>query len=170
VLLTGLVAVDGLWLDGFGERRNRVDDAVGLYLLIGDEAGEPESQEAGSRVPREQEGADEHQRRAEDAARDDVGDLLVHVLGARRAPPAESDDGKARARDHDSRAVQPVFAPIGFAGDRATVETVIEDVGLRPIYLGEDQEALVDALFQIWISLALKQGRGRRLAFRLIDH
>lgn len=54
--------------------------------------------------------------------------------------------------------------------DRATVETVIEDVGLRPIYLGEDQEALVDALFQIWISLALKQGRGRRLAFRLIDH
>ena len=54
--------------------------------------------------------------------------------------------------------------------DRATVETVIEGVGLRPIYLGEDQEVLVDALFQIWIALALKQGRGRRLAFRLIDH
>jgi 8-hydroxy-5-deazaflavin:NADPH oxidoreductase len=54
--------------------------------------------------------------------------------------------------------------------DRATVETVITDVGLRPIYLGENQEALVDALFQIWIALALKQGRGRRLALRLIDH
>ena len=54
--------------------------------------------------------------------------------------------------------------------DRATVETVIADVGLRPIYLGEDQESLVDALFQIWIALALKQGRGRRLALRLIDH
>jgi predicted dinucleotide-binding enzyme len=54
--------------------------------------------------------------------------------------------------------------------DRGTVETVITDVGLRPIYLGEDQETLVDALFQIWITLALKQGRGRRLALRLIDH
>jgi hypothetical protein len=54
--------------------------------------------------------------------------------------------------------------------DRATVETVIADVGLRPIYLGEDQESLVDALFEIWIALAVKQGRGRRLALRLIDH
>jgi predicted dinucleotide-binding enzyme len=54
--------------------------------------------------------------------------------------------------------------------DRATVEAVIQGVGLRPEYLGEDQEALVDALFQIWIALALKQGHGRRLALRLIDH
>ncbi len=54
--------------------------------------------------------------------------------------------------------------------DRASVETVIEDVGLRPVYLGEDQEALVDALFQIWIALAITQGRGRRLSLRLIDH
>ena len=54
--------------------------------------------------------------------------------------------------------------------DRATVETIIEGVGLRPIYLGEDQEALVDALFQVWIALAIKQGRGRRLALRLVDH
>ncbi len=54
--------------------------------------------------------------------------------------------------------------------DRATVETVIAAVGLRPIFLGADQEALVDALFQIWVTLAMKQGRGRRLALRLIDH
>jgi len=54
--------------------------------------------------------------------------------------------------------------------DRLTVESVITDVGLRPIYLGEDQETLVDALFRIWIALALEQGRGRRLALRLIDH
>ena len=56
------------------------------------------------------------------------------------------------------------------AGDRAVTETVFEGVGLRPIYLGEDEEGLVDALFQIWIALAMKQGRGRRLALRLIDH
>jgi 8-hydroxy-5-deazaflavin:NADPH oxidoreductase len=54
--------------------------------------------------------------------------------------------------------------------DRETVARVIEDVGLRPVYLGEDQEALVDALFQIWVTLAMKQGRGRRLALRVIDH
>ncbi len=54
--------------------------------------------------------------------------------------------------------------------DRATLETIIGDVGLRPMYLGADQEALVDALFQIWITLAIQQGRGRRLALRVIDH
>jgi 8-hydroxy-5-deazaflavin:NADPH oxidoreductase len=54
--------------------------------------------------------------------------------------------------------------------DRTIVERIITDVGLRPIYLGDNQETLVDALFQIWIALAIKQGRGRRLALRVIDH
>lgn len=53
--------------------------------------------------------------------------------------------------------------------DRGTVETVIHDIGLRPIYLGKNQEHLVDALFQMWIALALGQGRGRRLALRLMQ-
>jgi len=52
--------------------------------------------------------------------------------------------------------------------DRATVESVIEGVGLRPVYLGADQEELADALFRVWMTLAV--GRGRRLAFRLLDH
>jgi predicted dinucleotide-binding enzyme len=54
-------------------------------------------------------------------------------------------------------------------GDRPIMETIIEGVGLRPVYVGEDQEAIVDALFQLWIALALKQGRGRRLALRLLE-
>jgi predicted dinucleotide-binding enzyme len=66
----------------------------------------------------------------------------------------------------DGRADMFFSAP---AGDRATVETVIEGVGLRPVYVGEDQEAIIDALFQLWIALALKQGRGRRLALRLLE-
>ncbi len=57
-------------------------------------------------------------------------------------------------------------APVG---DRDTVETVIEAVGLRPIYVGEDQEAIIDALFQLWVALAMRQGRGRRLALRLLE-
>jgi predicted dinucleotide-binding enzyme len=53
--------------------------------------------------------------------------------------------------------------------DRSTTEAVIQAVGLRPIYVGENQEVLIDALFQVWIALAVKQGRGRRLALRLIE-
>jgi len=53
--------------------------------------------------------------------------------------------------------------------DRCTTEAVIQAVGLRPIYVGENQEVLIDALFQVWIALAVKQGRGRRLALRLIE-
>lgn len=71
---------------------------------------------------------------------------------------------------------QPVFADgpadMFFSApeaDRATVEAVIEGVGLRPIYVGADQEGLIDSLFQLWIALAIKQGRGRRLALRLLQ-
>ena len=53
--------------------------------------------------------------------------------------------------------------------DRSDVETIIEGVGLRPVYVGEDQEALIDDLFQLWVTLAVKQGRGRRLALRLLE-
>lgn len=50
--------------------------------------------------------------------------------------------------------------------DSSLTEAVIQAVGLRPIYVGEDQEALIDALFLVWIALAIEQGRGRRLAMR----
>jgi predicted dinucleotide-binding enzyme len=70
----------------------------------------------------------------------------------------------------------PVFpdgrADMFFSGpenDRTTVETIIEGVGLRPIFVGADQEELIDALFQLWVALAMKQGRGRRLALRLLE-
>ena len=54
-------------------------------------------------------------------------------------------------------------------GDRSVVETVIEGVGLHPVYVGEDEEELIDCLFRLWIALAIKQGRGRRLAFRILE-
>jgi 8-hydroxy-5-deazaflavin:NADPH oxidoreductase len=64
-------------------------------------------------------------------------------------------------------------ADLFFSGpeeDRVPVEEVVAGVGLRPVYLGPDQEDLVDCLFRVWIALAIGQGRGRRLAFRLLDH
>jgi len=66
----------------------------------------------------------------------------------------------------DGRADMFFSAP---AADRATVEQVIEGVGLRPVYVGEDQEAIIDALFRLWIALAIQQGRGRRLALHLLE-
>jgi hypothetical protein len=53
--------------------------------------------------------------------------------------------------------------------DRTNVETVIEGVGLRPVYVGPDTEEIIDALFRLWIALAMTQGRGRRLALRLLE-
>lgn len=53
--------------------------------------------------------------------------------------------------------------------DRAAVEQIVGDVGLRPIYVGADGEDLLDALFHLWIALAVGQKRGRRLAFRVLQ-
>ena len=99
------------------------------------------------------------------------------VVNSRAALPSSIRYARAFNTLGGENMADPVFADgpadMFFSApeaDRATVETVIAGVGLHPIYLGEDQESLVDALFEIWIALAVKQGRGRRLALRLIDH
>jgi predicted dinucleotide-binding enzyme len=66
----------------------------------------------------------------------------------------------------DGRADMFFSAP---EADRQTVETVVEAVGLGPVYVGADQEQLVDGLFRLWVTLAMAQGRGRRLALRLLQ-
>lgn len=52
--------------------------------------------------------------------------------------------------------------------DRATVESLIEAVGLRPMYLGDNQQDTVDGVLRLWFALAVGQGHGRRLAFRTL--
>lgn len=66
----------------------------------------------------------------------------------------------------DGRADMFFSAP---EADQETVAAIVEAVGLRPVYVGADREALIDALFQLWIALAVGQGRGRRLALRLLE-
>lgn len=98
------------------------------------------------------------------------------VSNSRAALPATVRYARAFNTLGGENMADPVF-PDGRAdmffsapeSDRSTVEEVISGVGLGPVYLGEDQEELVDALFQIWIELAMKQGRGRRLALRLLE-
>ncbi len=53
---------------------------------------------------------------------------------------------------------------------RPEIESLISDVGFRPVFVGDGPDAMVavDALTTLWFSLAFGQGRGRRLAFRLL--
>jgi 8-hydroxy-5-deazaflavin:NADPH oxidoreductase len=98
------------------------------------------------------------------------------VANARSALPKSVRYARAFNTLGGENLANPVFpdgrADLFFSapqGDRATVESLIEGVGLRPIYVGADTEDLVDALFRLWIQLAIKQGRGRHLAIRLLE-
>ena len=52
---------------------------------------------------------------------------------------------------------------------RAVAEQLIEDVGLRPMRLGDvDQMGLVDSVASLWFALALGQRKGRQLAFKVL--
>ena len=52
---------------------------------------------------------------------------------------------------------------------RAAVEQLISDVGLRPMYLGGvEQVDIVDSVVRLWFALAVGQGKGRHLAFKVL--
>ncbi len=107
---------------------------------------------------------------------DATNQMGANVANARASLPSSVRYARAFNTLGWENLADPVFADgradmffSSLEDDRPTVEEVIEGVGLRPVYVGEDQEALVDALFQLWIALAIKLGRGRRLAFRLLE-
>jgi predicted dinucleotide-binding enzyme len=52
--------------------------------------------------------------------------------------------------------------------DRAVVETLIRAVGLRPVFVGEGQQDVVDGVLRLWFALAVGQGHGRHLGFRML--
>jgi predicted dinucleotide-binding enzyme len=52
---------------------------------------------------------------------------------------------------------------------QTTVEQMISDVGLRPIYLGgSERMGLLDSVAALWFALALGQKKGRHLAFKVL--
>jgi predicted dinucleotide-binding enzyme len=54
-------------------------------------------------------------------------------------------------------------------GAAQLVEQLIADVGFRPIRVGGLEELpTVDGLLQLWFALAVRGGRGRRLAFKVL--
>jgi 8-hydroxy-5-deazaflavin:NADPH oxidoreductase len=51
----------------------------------------------------------------------------------------------------------------------AGVEQLIADVGLRPVLVGDiDAIEVVDGAARLWLTLVFRQGRPRRLAFRML--
>ncbi len=64
-------------------------------------------------------------------------------------------------------------ADLFFAADseaRATAETLIQEIGLRPQYLGgADAAATVDALLPVWFALTQQRGGNRKVALRVVE-
>ena len=64
-------------------------------------------------------------------------------------------------------------ADLFFAADegaRATAETLIAAVGLRPQYLGgAEAVATVDSLLPFWFALVKQHGGNRKVALRVVD-
>jgi predicted dinucleotide-binding enzyme len=55
------------------------------------------------------------------------------------------------------------------AEDRAVVEELITAVGLRPAYLGEDKQDVVDGLLPLWFALVQANGGNRHVALRVLQ-
>jgi predicted dinucleotide-binding enzyme len=54
--------------------------------------------------------------------------------------------------------------------DSPIVEQLIADVGFRPLRVGDlDELAVVDSLTALWFALAVRGGRGRHLAWRVLS-
>lgn len=53
--------------------------------------------------------------------------------------------------------------------DRPVVEALIDAVGGRPVFVGEGRAEVIDGILPLWFALAMGQGRGRHLAFRVLD-
>jgi 8-hydroxy-5-deazaflavin:NADPH oxidoreductase len=50
------------------------------------------------------------------------------------------------------------------------MEGLISMVGMRPIWVGEnDRAVVVDQLGVLWVTLANQRGMGRRIALKLLD-
>lgn len=105
----------------------------------------------------------------------------TNSMGGPRMHHAEAVEGLLYYRAFNTVGVEnfeePVFDGIvadlfysGPAGHRWVVEDLIAAVGMRPVWVGEGVPAadLLDGLTRLWFTLAMAQGHGRHLAFRML--
>jgi predicted dinucleotide-binding enzyme len=108
-----------------------------------------------------------------DATNDMSGERLHHADAYREAAP-----GARLVRAFNTVGFE-VFADPSLGGETADlfwcgpedagVEQLIADVGLRPIRVGGiDAIDVVDGVGRLWLTLVFREGRPRRLAFRLL--
>ena len=69
--------------------------------------------------------------------------------------------------------IDGVQVDLFYCGDEGSAQPVVHDliaaIGLRPVYLGNLQQAdIIDALTRLWFTLALRPGHGRHLAFKMV--
>jgi 8-hydroxy-5-deazaflavin:NADPH oxidoreductase len=107
-----------------------------------------------------------------DATNDIGGERLHHAEAYERAP------GARFARAFNTLGYE-LFAEPRIGGetadlfwcgpDDAGVEQLIADVGLRPVRVGGiDAIDVVDGVGRLWLTLVFREGRPRRLAFRML--
>ena len=95
-------------------------------------------------------------------------DLVArHAPGARYARAFNTLGGENFA-DPDFGGIPADLFYSAPAQDRATLDTLITAVGLRPVYVGADKQDIVDGVLRLWFALAVGQGRGRHLAFHTL--
>jgi predicted dinucleotide-binding enzyme len=100
-----------------------------------------------------------------------VRSAALEALSSERTPVFRAFNSLGWENFADPRFGDDV-ADLFFAGPdgaaRATVEGLIGDVGLRPIYVGTDAD-LVDNVLLLWFALSRGQGRGRHMAFKVLS-
>lgn len=114
------------------------------------------------------------------------GKLVVDAANNVRSPVANHADLVARlapgaryARAFNTLGVENLADPTfdgtpadmyysALEADRPTLDALITAVGLRPMYVGENQQDTVDGILRLWFALAITQGHGRHLAFRTL--
>ena len=83
---------------------------------------------------------------------------VFNSLGVENLADPQYDDGPA-----------DMFFSAPDGADRAAVEQLIEAVGLRPVYLGDGQQEVVDGVLRLYFALVMGQHHGRHLAFRVLE-
>lgn len=98
-----------------------------------------------------------------------IATIVRHAPGAVCAR-AFNSLGWENFADADFDGTQADLLWCGPEGDSgALVERLIAEVGLRPVRVGGlDQLSTVDMLASLWFALAVGQGHGRNLAFKVL--